>query len=88
MYNRLNCHECLNYEYDDPTLENNCIHYRFCIKNIQKTNNEIEREWVNNIQKQIDKYKQLRVEKTVSVATFKNILNLLEETIERLQEKL
>lgn len=44
MYDRLNCHDCQNYEFDDPTLPNNCIHYRFCIQNPEKTNRKIEEE--------------------------------------------
>jgi hypothetical protein len=49
MYDRLNCHECQNYEFDDPTLQNNCIHYRFCIKNPEKTNRRIEEEKENEM---------------------------------------
>ncbi len=44
MYDRLNCGECQNYEFDDPTLPNNCIHYRFCIKNPEETNRKIAEE--------------------------------------------
>lgn len=44
MYNKLNCHECQNYEFDDTSIENNCIHYRFCIKNPEETNRRIQEE--------------------------------------------
>ena len=44
MYDRLNCLECQNYEFDDSTLDNNCIHYRFCIKNIKKLIKELKKK--------------------------------------------
>ena len=49
MYDRLNCGECQNYEFDDPSISNNCIHYRFCIKDPEKTNRRIEEEKENEM---------------------------------------
>lgn len=88
MYEQLNCMDCLNYEYEDSLLDNNCIHYRFCIKDVEKTNKEIEKERVKSIREQINKYKELKITKTVSVATYKNLLDLLEETLDRLEQNL
>lgn len=31
MYDKVDCYNCLDYEYDDPSISNNCIHYRYCL---------------------------------------------------------
>ena len=31
MYDKVDCLNCEEYEYDDPTLFNNCIHYHRCL---------------------------------------------------------
>ena len=40
MYDNIKeCYGCLDYEYDDPSLKNNCIHYRFCLEKLRKEKN-------------------------------------------------
>lgn len=37
MYDNIKeCYGCMDYEYDDPYLKNNCIHYRFCLAKLKK----------------------------------------------------
>lgn len=40
MYDKVDCHNCEDYEFDDPSLPNNCIHYRYCLAKAHKKEKE------------------------------------------------
>lgn len=43
MYNEVDCLNCEDYEYDDPHLFNNCIHYERCLAQQKKEKEEKKR---------------------------------------------
>lgn len=43
MYDEVDCHNCEDYEFDDPSLPNNCIHYRYCLAKAREKEKEEKR---------------------------------------------
>ena len=42
MYDTIkDCYDCMDYEYDDPTLPNNCIHYRYCLAKAKEKEKDV-----------------------------------------------
>ena len=48
MYDKVDCYNCLDYEYDDPSISNNCIHYRYCLAKVREEEKKKELKDVNN----------------------------------------